>query len=115
MTPYVAAQVVRCFAENYCDASVVSTAPAGDAGASAEHARFLAASNAVAADPVASASAVRIAELEKQVAELQQICRERLAVIEELDAAARERLELVQGLDAECRRLRELAASGRRG
>ena len=115
VTPYVAAQVVRCFAENYCDASVVSTAPAGDAGASGEHARFLAASSAVAADPAVSASAVRIAELEKQVAELQQVCRERLSVIEGLDAAARERLELVKGLDAECRRLRELAASGRRG
>ncbi|HET7731215.1 MAG TPA: GSCFA domain-containing protein [Usitatibacter sp.] len=107
VTPFVAAQVVKCFADNYCEAAALAprAAPAG-ASASEHHDRFL----AIAADgalDAASEQGARIAELEKRVEELQGVCDERLAVIRELDASARERLALVETLHAECERLRK--------
>jgi len=88
--PAVAATVVRCFAENFCDPAL------------------LAASGAIAG--AAGDAGGRIAELEAEVRELRRVCDERLRVIEGLDKAARERLELVERLDAECARLRALRA-----
>ena len=49
-----------------------------------------------------------IAQLEKQVAELQKVCDERLRVIEEIHQAAEKRLALIQNLDAECREREEI-------
>jgi hypothetical protein len=86
VTPFVAAQVVRCFAENFCDAALTAGQPAPAAAPDEQGAR--------------------IAQLEARVGELQRVCDERLQVIGELERAARERLELVERLDAECARLR---------
>jgi len=47
----------------------------------------------------------RIEELERDNAELQGVCGERLRVIEELDRAARERLAVIERLDALCKQL----------
>jgi hypothetical protein len=87
--PAVAARVVRCFADNFCDPALLASAatlPAGDEEGG------------------------RIAQLEAEVRELRRVCAERLEVMEGLDKAARERLELIDRLDAECARLRALRA-----
>lgn len=107
--PYVAARVVRCFADHYCDMRAVRTKAlaSGAAVVSDDQARFLAFANGDQEAPPADESARRIAELEARVSELQRICDDRLAVIGTLESAARERLELIQRLDAECTALRQ--------
>jgi hypothetical protein len=112
VTPFVAAQVVRCFAENFCDTSVFPRPPR-DARSSESpfNNSFLALSNEKMFNPAAGEHAARVAELEGRVAELQRIADERMQVIDGLDRAARERLELVQRLDAECARLRQLRSA----
>lgn len=88
--PAVAARVVRCFAENFCDHALLAP---------------------TAAPPAPEGeSAGRIAELEAEVRELRRVCAERLEVIDGVEKAARERLELINRLDAECARLRALQA-----
>ena len=59
-------------------------------------------------------TAARIAELERQIAELQGVCDARQKVIDELDQAARERLALVERLHGECAALQERLAGGSR-
>jgi hypothetical protein len=110
--PYVAARVVRCFADHYCDMRAVRTKTPGSRAAvvSDDQARFLDFANGDQEAPPADESARRIAELEDRLAELQRICDDRLAVIGTLESAARERLELIQRLDAECAALRQGAA-----
>lgn len=107
VTAFVVAQVVRCFAENFCDNSVSSRqlheARSSD---SAFNKSFLAQSNEKIFNPAAGEYAARVAELEGRVAELQRVADERMQVITGLDQAARERLELVQRLHAECEKLR---------
>lgn len=110
VTPFVAAQVVRCFAEHYCDASVLGAPSAPAGGVSAHHDLFLSISRSTAPDPSTAESSARIAQLERQVEDLRRVCAERLEVIEGLDRAAQERLDLINRLDAECARLRALRA-----
>jgi hypothetical protein len=111
VTPFVAAQVVRCFARHFCDASALS-APAGESrtSASEHHDRFLAIAGGEPAAAASGEAAARIADLERRTEELQRICDERMGVIEGLDRAARERLALVERLHQECAELRERLA-----
>ena len=93
--PSVAAQVVRCFAEHFCDETIASTDDREEGGG----------------HPPGGPES-RIAELEARVTRLQQTCDERQAVITTLEAAARERLALIELLDRECGRLRKHRSAG---
>jgi hypothetical protein len=111
VTAFVASQVVRCFAEHYCDMSAIEQQPRAEgSSASGHHDLFLQLAAAQVADSAAAESAARVADLERRVGELQRVADERMKVIEGLDQAARERLELVQRLHGECEKLRQEAA-----
>ena len=114
VTPFVASQVVRCFADHYCDASALEKQP-GEAGPSASdhHDRFLALSAQKMSDPAAGEQAARVADLERRVEELQTVADQRMQVIAGLDQAARERLELIERLHAECEQLRNEGGRGK--
>lgn len=107
VTPFIAAQVVRCFADRYCEPSAQDKQPrAPGSSASAHHDPFLASSALVLTDPAEREHAERVADLEQRVAQLQQVADDRMRVITELDQAARERLDLINRLHAECEMLR---------
>jgi hypothetical protein len=60
----------------------------------------------------------RVEDLEAKDAELQRICDERRAVIDDLAEAAPQRLDLIEQLDGQCRAFQERLASyegGRKG
>jgi hypothetical protein len=103
VTPFTAAQVVRCFASHYCEVGAAAT-PGAAAGspASEHHDRFLSLASQPVDDAAAQEPLSRIAHLEQRVEELQRICDERMEVIGTLDTAARERLELIERLHGAC-------------
>jgi hypothetical protein len=113
VTNFVAGHVVRAFARHFCAPDMLQ-APAAPAPTGSQKLDiFLDFASAESRDPREAEAAARIADLERQIAELQRVCDERLKVIEELDQAARERLALVEKLHAECAVLQERLQPGR--
>lgn len=87
---YVPAQIIKFFAEHYCEKVVHNNNEEGDVG-----------------DVFTNELLARISELEGEVKKSYKIAEERLAIIEELDKAAKERLFLVNQLSEEIQKIRE--------
>jgi hypothetical protein len=110
VTGFVAGQVVRTFARHFCDPEMLRDAKQAPATGSQKLDIFLDFAGEEARDVRRDEMAARVAELERQIAELQGVCDARQKVIDELDHAARERLALVERLHAECAALQEQMA-----
>jgi hypothetical protein len=117
VTGYVAGHVVRTFAENFCTPEMLAAAPTTAPPTGWDKLDiFLDHSAKAPRDPAGGELPGRIAELERQVTELQSTADARQKVIEELDFAAKERLALVERLHNECAQLQQqLVAPPRQG
>ena len=108
MTGFVAGHVLRTFAQHYCEPEMLAAAPTSAPPTGWDKLDiFLDFSADESRDPAGNELTARVAELERQVTELQGVADARLKVIEELDHAAKERLALVERLHAECALLQE--------
>ena len=115
VTGFVAGHVLRTFAQHYCEPEMLAAAPTTAPPTGWDKLDiFLDFSADESRDPAGNELTARVAELERQVMELQGVADARLKVIEELDHAAKERLALVERLHAECALLqeRQKAANG---
>jgi hypothetical protein len=114
VTGFVAGHVLRTFAQNYCEPEMLAAAPTTAPPTGWDKLDiFLDFSADESRDPAGNELTARVAELERQVTELQSVADARLKVIEELDHAARERLALVERLHAEAAQLQQqLQAQG---
>jgi hypothetical protein len=112
---YVASQVVHSFARYYCVPGMLARLDENKASTgSSKLDSFLAFKRASDRDAREDEYGARIADLERQVEDLQRTCDERMKVIQELDHAARERLALVERLDRHCGELQARLAKARR-
>jgi hypothetical protein len=111
VTGFVAGHVVRAFARHYCAPEMLANSGANAATGSQKLDIFLDFAGAESRDVRRDEISARVAELERQIAELQGVCDARQKVITELDQAARERLALVEKLHAECASLQEQLAN----
>lgn len=108
VTGFVAGHVLRTFAQHYCEPEMLAAAPTSAPPTGWDKLDiFLDFSADESRDPAGNELTARVAELERQVTELQGVADARLKVIEELDHAAKERLALVERLHAECALLQE--------
>jgi hypothetical protein len=107
--------VVRAFARHYCAPEMLASTSGAGATGSQKLDIFLDYAGAESRDPRDEELAARVAELERQLGELQSVCDARQKVIDELDHAARERLALVEKLHAECAVLQKQLARGGAG
>ena len=108
VTGFVAGHVLRTFAQNYCEPEMLKAAPTTAPPTGWDKLDiFLDFSADESRDPAGNELTARVAELERQVTELQSVADERLKVIQELDVAAKERLALVERLHEECARLQD--------
>jgi hypothetical protein len=114
VTGFVAGHVLRTFAQHYCEPEMLAAAPTTAPPTGWDKLDiFLDFSSDESRDPAGNELAARVAELERQVTELQSVADARLKVIEELDHAAKERLALVERLHNEAAVLQQrLAAPG---
>lgn len=112
VTSFVAGHVVRAFARHYCAPEMLASTSSAAATGSQKLDIFLDYAGSESRDPRDEELAARVAELERQVSELQSVCDARQKVIDELDHAARERLALVEKLHAECASLQKQMARG---
>jgi hypothetical protein len=115
VTGFVAGHVLRTFAQHYCEPEMLAAAPTSAPPTGWDKLDiFLDFSADESRDPAGNELTARVAELERQVTELQSVADARQKVIEELDHAAKERLALVERLHAECARLQgeQKAANG---
>jgi hypothetical protein len=113
VTGFVAGQVVRTFAHHFCDPAMLRNAAAAQGTGSHKLDIFLDFAAGETRDVRQDEISARVAELERQIAELQAVCDARQKVIDELDHAARERLALVERLHGECAALQQQLAGGR--
>lgn len=103
---YIPAQIIAFFARHYCEAPATGREAGSLLGCERgeELESFLQSAAENEKDAFGREFVARIAELERENAELKNICDERLQVIDGLDLAARERLEVINVLDAELKR-----------
>ena len=115
VTPFVSSQIVQTFARYYCIPEMLDRF--GDSKpltGSKKLDNFLGFANTICRDVRQDEYTARIADLERQIEDLQHSCDDRMKLIQELDKAAKERLALVEQLHEDCAELqRQLACKTR--
>ncbi len=105
---FVASRIVQAFARYYCDPAMLERMGRGQgATGSTKLDNFLDFASEAGRDASPDERSARIADLERQLEDLQKTADERAGVITVLDKAARERLALVEELHRACGELRE--------
>jgi hypothetical protein len=113
VTGFDAGHVVRTFAQHFCAPEMLAPPAAPADTGERKLDIFLDFAGTESRDVREDEMSARVAELERQIAELRGVCDARQKVIDELDVAARERLALAERLHAECAALQaQLAADG---
>jgi hypothetical protein len=105
---FVASRIVQSFARYYCEPAMLDRMGRGEAATGSQKLdNFLDFAADAGRDASPDERTARIADLERQIEDLQRTCDARSTVIAELDKAARERLALVEELHHACAQLRE--------